>query len=244
MNELKIFENKDFGQVRILEKDGEPWFVAKDVCDILEIKNTTDTIRRLDVDEVTRLNLGGLSGETNLVNEYGLYSLVLGSRKPEAKQFKRWITHEVIPSIRKTGAYIPEELSPQLQFLINMELKQKQLEATIEETKQEVQAIRDTIVINPKAEWRKECGRMLRTIGMQIGDYRKPNEEAYKALEERGHCRPSVLISNLQNRASRNGMAPSKIANLNLLDVLENEPRLKEIYISIVKEMAIKYKVA
>jgi prophage antirepressor-like protein len=78
----------------------------KFISECLEIKNTTDVIKRLDVDEVTRLNLGGLSGETNFVNEYGLYSLVLGSRKPEAKRFKRWITHEVIPSIRKTELII------------------------------------------------------------------------------------------------------------------------------------------
>ena len=106
MENLKIFENEQFGQVRVVEKDGESWFVAKDVCDCLEISNTTDAIKRLDCDEVTRLNLGGRVGEANLVNEPGLYSLVLGSRKREAKQFKRWITHEVIPSIRKTGQYI------------------------------------------------------------------------------------------------------------------------------------------
>ncbi|WP_089281305.1 phage antirepressor KilAC domain-containing protein [Anaerovirgula multivorans] len=109
MKELQIFKNQEFGQVRVLEKDGEPWFVAKDVCEILEIKNTTDALKRLDNDEVTRLNLGGLSGDSNLVNEYGLYSLVLGSRKKEAKKFKRWITHEVIPSIRKHGAYMTTE---------------------------------------------------------------------------------------------------------------------------------------
>lgn len=109
MNELQIFKNEEFGEMRALQINNEPYFVAKDICKILEIKNTTDAIKRLDNDEVTRLNLGGLSGETNLVNEYGLYTLILGSRKKEAKEFKRWITHEVLPSIRKTGGYIKGE---------------------------------------------------------------------------------------------------------------------------------------
>lgn len=109
MNELKIFENPEFGKVRALERDGEPWFVAADVCRYLEIKNPTDTLKRLDDDERARFNLGHPMNETNFVNEYGLYSLVLGSRKKEAKAFKRWITHEVIPSIRKTGGYTKPE---------------------------------------------------------------------------------------------------------------------------------------
>lgn len=111
MNELKIFENQEFGKIRSVMVNNEPYFVAKDVCDILEIKNTTMAINRLDEDEVTKFNLGGLSGETNIVNEYGLYNLILASRKPEAKAFKKWITHEVIPAIRKTGGYIAGEES-------------------------------------------------------------------------------------------------------------------------------------
>lgn len=109
MNNLQIFKNQEFGEIRAIDINNAPYFVAKDVCEILDIKNTTDAVKRLDSDEVTRLNLGGLSGETNLVNEYGLYTLILGSRKKEAKQFKRWITHEVIPAIRKTGGYIAGE---------------------------------------------------------------------------------------------------------------------------------------
>lgn len=104
MNELQIFKNEDFGEVRSLIIDNEPWFVASDVCKALNIKNATDTLKRLDDDERARFNLGR-QGEANIINEYGLYNLILASRKPEAKQFKRWITHEVIPSIRKTGQY-------------------------------------------------------------------------------------------------------------------------------------------
>lgn len=109
MNDLKIFSNPEFGSIRVIEKDGEPWFVAADVCQILDLTNPTMALNRLDEDERSKLNLGR-QGETNVVNEYGLYSLILGSRKPEAKVFKRWITHEVIPSIRKHGMYMTDEV--------------------------------------------------------------------------------------------------------------------------------------
>lgn len=107
MNDLKIFENPEFGRIRALERDGEPWFVATDVCRYLEIKNSRDALSRLDDDEkgVVSTDTPGGRQTLNIVNEYGLYVLVLGSRKKEAKTFKRWITHEVIPSIRKTGSY-------------------------------------------------------------------------------------------------------------------------------------------
>lgn len=104
VNELQVFsfENKE---VRTVIVDEEPHWVLKDVCDVLEIKNATDVSKRLDEDEVTRFNLGGLVGEVNIINESGLYSVILRSDKPNAKQFKKWITGEVIPSIRKTGGY-------------------------------------------------------------------------------------------------------------------------------------------
>lgn len=105
MNEIRVFDSDQFGQIRTVNRDGEPWFVAADVCRALKISNPTDAIKRLDDDERARFNLGLPYGETNIVNEPGLYSLVLGSRKPEAKAFKRWITHEVIPAIRRTGRY-------------------------------------------------------------------------------------------------------------------------------------------
>lgn len=108
MNDLTVFQNPDFGQVRTIVRDSEPWFVAADVCRALELGQVTNTIRRLDADEKALISIKGFSrgnDQVSIVNEPGLYSLVLGSRKPEAKAFKRWITHEVIPAIRKTGQY-------------------------------------------------------------------------------------------------------------------------------------------
>lgn len=108
MNDLMIFKNDKFGEIRTLEINNEPWFVAKDICEILEIKNSRQALTRLDEDEKADviLNDGSQNRNMSAVNEYGLYNLILASRKKEAKEFKRWITHEVIPSIRKHGGYI------------------------------------------------------------------------------------------------------------------------------------------
>ncbi|EMI14720.1 prophage antirepressor [Bacillus stratosphericus LAMA 585] len=107
MNQLQQIFNYQDQEIRTILKDGQPWFVAKDLCEVLEIKNNRDALSRLDEDEkgvVLTDTLGG-SQELAAVNEPGLYALILSSRKPEAKQFKRWITHDVIPTIRQTGQY-------------------------------------------------------------------------------------------------------------------------------------------
>ena len=104
MNDLQIFNNEEFGEVRTVVLNSEPMFCLPDVCKALDIKNATDVAKRLDDDERTRLNLGR-QGETNFVTESGLYAVILRSDKPNAKKFRKWITGEVLPSIRKTGSY-------------------------------------------------------------------------------------------------------------------------------------------
>ena len=119
MNDVKIFENPEFGRVRTVSVDNEPWFFAKDVCDALSV--ATNHVREsLDEDEVSNLRTTEIGPEFGgkaplIVSEAGLYSLILKSRKPEAKAFKRWITHEVIPAIRKTGGYqVPQSPAEQM----------------------------------------------------------------------------------------------------------------------------------
>ena len=144
MNELQIFKNNQFGNVRIVMKEQAPWFVAKDVCNCLEINNSRQALIRLDDDEKSSVILNdGTPGnpEKSIVNEYGLYSLVLSSRKPEAKEFKRWITHDVIPQIRKTGQYIadiPKTLPDALRAYANEVEEHNKAKALIEEQKPKV----------------------------------------------------------------------------------------------------------
>lgn len=115
-NKLVTFENAAFGKIRTLTIDGEPWFVAADVCKALELGNPSMTVERLDADEKGISSIDTLGGKQRMaiINEPGLYSVILCSRKPEAKAFKRWITHEVIPAIRKYGGYMTKSLLEQV----------------------------------------------------------------------------------------------------------------------------------
>lgn len=181
-NEIQKFDFKGAPLRTLTDKAGEPWFVAKDVCAILEISNPSDALKRLDDDERSRFNLGR-QGETNIVNEAGLYVLVLGSRKPEAHEFKRWVTHEVLPQIRKTGGYIPTSESDSDEDIMARAVLVAQ--KTIERKNQQLQA-KDTQIkmLEPKARFADavaasdgtclvgELAKMLRQNGMDIGQNR------------------------------------------------------------------------
>ena len=113
MNELQIFKHDGFGEIRTLEIEGEPWFVGKDVASILGYSNSRDALRK-HVDEedkgVANCDTPGGIQETAIINESGLYSLILSSKLPQAKAFKRWVTSEVLPAIRKHGLYAVNEI--------------------------------------------------------------------------------------------------------------------------------------
>ncbi|TDO77727.1 BRO family protein [Halanaerobium saccharolyticum] len=239
MSNIKIFENKNFGEVRTLKRNDQVLFVAKDVCDSLDIKNTTDAVKRLDADEVTRLNLGGRVGETNLVNEFGLYNLVLGSRKPEAKKFKRWITHEVIPEIRKTGQYISKPNS--VEDLIIMQAESvKELKQKVDHQEKQIETIKGAI-IHTDEDWRNWVNQQINSIAFRNKNYREIRKQSYDILENRARCRLDVRLNNLKDRLEQAGAKKSKIRQVNKLDVIEEEPRLKEIYTMVVEKLVIKY---
>lgn len=193
MNNLQIFQNPQFGEVRVIQKDGEPWFVAVDVCRVLEISNPTDALKRLDDDERARFNLGHPMNETNCVNEPGLYSLVLGSRKPEARAFKRWITHDVIPSIRQHGLYAaPDTLEQMLadpdtaiRLLTEVKRAREKVKALETENEAQRQAIAD---FEPKRQY---LDTILNSTGVlavtQIAaDYGISAKRLNKILHEEG----------------------------------------------------------
>ncbi|KWX79956.1 phage antirepressor KilAC domain-containing protein [Paenibacillus jilunlii] len=194
MNQLQNFI---YGQqqVRSTVIDGEPWFIAKDVCDVLEVGNPSQAISRLDEDEKNTiiLNEGNRGNPTVvIVNEPGLYSLILGSRKPEAKQFKRWITHEVIPSIRKHGAYMTPQTIEQAitspDFLIQLankikdeQEKNKFLEQKIESDKPKVH-FAESVEISKDSILVADLAKLLRQKGVEIGEHR-----LYRWLREEGY---------------------------------------------------------
>ena len=160
MNDIMTFNNPDFGEIRTTQINGEPWFVAVDVCRALDLSDTSKTLERLDDDEkgTSSIRTPGGKQKVSIINEPGLYSLVMGSRKPEAKAFKRWTTHEVIPSIRRHGAYMTPEtleaaiLNPDTMIKLCTALKEEQ------DKRKALEAVNSALAVNleiarPKAEY-------------------------------------------------------------------------------------------
>lgn len=141
MDNLQIFSNSEFGEIRTALVNDEPMFCLIDICKALEIKNATDVAKRLDEDELTRLNLGSRAGETNFITESGLYAVILRSDKPNAKKFRKWVTSEVLPSIRKTGGYsMPKTTSGHIQLLAQ---GYTELEQAVNSIKEDMTELKD-----------------------------------------------------------------------------------------------------
>ena len=182
--EIKIFDNEQFGQIRVIDQNGEPWFVAADVCRALEIGNHRDALSRIDADEkgVALTDTLGGKQEMATVNEPGLYSLVLGSRKPEAKAFKRWITHEVIPTIRKHGMYATPDTvekiieDPDTIIRILQEMKEERAKRVKAEEKIALDAPKvlfaDCVAQADSEILVGELAKLLKQNGMDIGQNR------------------------------------------------------------------------
>jgi prophage antirepressor-like protein len=205
--------NFETAEVRSVLLDGQPWFVAKDVCEILDLSDPKSSVRLLDDDEKgvhTMHTLGG-NQEMTVINESGLYSLVLRSRKPEAKAFKRWITHEVLPTLRKTGSYsiqVPQTLSEALQLAADIERERVALAAQALALESENAKKGEVIKgMMPKADFHdavssaingqtidqaaKVLGTGERRLFKQLKDhgYLRPNNEPYQEYIDRGYFR-------------------------------------------------------
>lgn len=165
MNELKVFDNPEFGEIRTVDIDNEPWFVGKDVAEILGYSNTKDALishvdeedkRIIQKSDNTTLDIPNRG--LTLINESGLYALVLSSKLPTAKAFKRWITHDVIPSIRKHGAYMTPEklqeaiLNPDMMIQLCQQLKNEQEKNTVLRAKNSALVVENQIMA-PKADY-------------------------------------------------------------------------------------------
>lgn len=177
--EIQTFENADFGAIRVSTVEGEPWFVAKDVCDALGIatNHLREEGRGLDEDEVLNLpNWEGKGKAPLVVSEPGLYKLIMRSRKPEAKAFQRWVTHEVLPAIRKTGGYIaakqdetPEQIMARAVIVA---------QDTIERQKRQLDELKpkamfaDAVAASDGTCLVGELAKMIRQNGVEIGQNR------------------------------------------------------------------------
>lgn len=206
MNELKIFKNSEFGEIRTVEIDSEPWFVGKDVAEVLGYKDTADSIKKHvdDEDKLTRrFTDSGQSREMYIINESGLYSLILSSKLPTAKAFKRWVTSEVLPSIRKHGLYAKEELldNPDIAIAAFKALKEerearKALEAENKQMQplalfaKSVSASDTSILIG-------DLAKLLKQNGYDTGQKR-----LFEELRQRGFLMKSESSKNLPTQKS------------------------------------------
>ena len=179
MNNLQIFRNEQFGEVRAIEINGEPWLFGKDVTEILGYQNASKALSD-HVDEDDKLNNESLSslGQRGgwLINESGLYSLILGSKLPQAKQFKKWVTAEVLPSIRKHGGYFKGQ-----ETMTDEELLSKALlvaKSQIDEKNKQIEQMRpkeifaDAVATSKTSILIGELAKMLRQNGVEIGQNR------------------------------------------------------------------------
>lgn len=214
MTNLKIFTHETFGNIRAIERNGLPWFVAKDVCDCLELGNTTKALYGLDDDEKFTLTnsegnpRAGIPLELNIISEPGLYSLILRSRKPEAKAFKRWLVHEVIPDIRRHGVYATPQTveamlnDPETTIKILTALKEERaqrqaLEARAEADRpkvvfaESIEVARTSILVGEMAKLIKQA------TGHDIGQNR-----FFEWLRDRGYLHKSGSQRNMPTQRS------------------------------------------
>lgn len=252
MNDLQIFSNPEFGSVRTLEIEGEPYFVGKDVATVLGYSKPLDALSR-HVDEEDSVIHGvldnrGCTQQTKLINESGLYSLIILSTLPSARKFKKWITSEVIPSIRKTGGYGIPQMS-QSELILKIAQNNLALEKRIAETENQTKAVSERldnaldVFTQPVAEdWKDETNRiinrMIEEYNLNYGVFRR---KLYDELEQIAICDLHKRQTNLRKRMERAGATYKERQEISLIDVIARDDKLKAIFDGIVRKYMAKY---
>lgn len=203
---VQVFDNAEFGALRVIkDEQGEPWFVAKDVCEALGIGNVTMALGRLDEDEFSSTEVTDTTGrkqQSKIVTEAGLYSLIMASKKTEAKAFKRWVTHEVLPAIRKDGGYMvarkdetPEETMARAVLIA---------QATIERQSKQIEEMRpkavfaDAVSVSSSTILVGDLAKLLKQNGVEIGGNR-----LFALLREQGFlCKQKGAMWNMPTQRS------------------------------------------
>ncbi|MCD4557640.1 phage antirepressor [Schaalia sp. lx-100] len=230
MNQMTPFDYKGTSIRVITGSDGEPWFVVADVTRILEIGNPSQAITRLDDDERTLISNEG--HDLNVVSEAGLYSLILGSRKPEAKAFKRWVTHEVLPSVRRHGAYMTPEkieevlLNPDTIIKIATELKKEQAKRRELEAQAAIDAPKvlfaDSVATSKTSILVGDLAKILKGNGVDIGGQR-----LFNWLREKGYL--------IKRKGSDRNMPTQRAIDLGLFEVKETAVTHADGHVTVSK---------
>lgn len=241
MNELNIFQNPEFGTVRILTVNNEPWFVGKDVAEILGYVKTRNAIAdHVDEEDKTSALIQGdgsnYKSKAILINESGLYSLIISSKLPKAKEFKRWVTSEVLPSIRKHGAYMTEETlqraitSPDFLIKLATELKQEQNARKLAE--QQVKELTpkgifaDAVSASKQSILVGELAKLLRQNGVEIGQ-----NKLFAWLRENGYL--------IKAKRSDYSMPTQRSMNMKLFEIKETAITHSDGHVSVNKTVKV-----
>lgn len=264
MNGLQIFNNEEFGQIRTVTIDNEPWFVGKDVAEALGYSEPRSAVsKKVDDADKGVAEMETPSGKQNMtiINESGLYALIFGSKLDSAKRFKHWVTSEVLPSIRKNGNYQmiqheSSELSPQLQMLQGLLDQMKETEIANKKRDRQIALAQETAekavettermkdeIISPFDNWRDDINKKVRQISIASGiPYQGLFTSIYSDLEHIGRCDLSTRQRNKRDRMERAGCTKTDIQKeTTKIAVIEGDARLKQIFEDIVRKYGMKY---
>ena len=257
MTDIQIFNNPEFGSIRTVDQNGEPWFVGKDVAQALgygEGKSLANAVANHvdDVDKgVTEMMTPGGIQKMVVINESGLYSLIFGSKLEGAVRFKRWVTSEVLPTLRKTGSYSVvstsnqlQDLSPELQYLIKLERQQNQQARKIEQLAESFEATRNAFSLSSGPDWKKACQNVISSIAMKRGgtddDFESVWNEIYESMERRGF-NLELRVSNAKSRAMKNGICKSDVRKISKAKIIEaGGKKIICAFVDSVRELAAK----
>ncbi len=230
-----------------------PLFLAKDVAEWIENKNVSQMLNVVDEEEKGLYNVYTLGGSQEMwfLTEDGFYEVLMQSRKPIAKEFKKQVK-AILKEIRKTGSYVNPNLSPQLQYLITLEQEQQRQALALAETKQQIEAV-DKRIDNIKeiisldsTSWRNDTRKIISKIALTFGGFeyiRDVQTGAYQLLEEKARVKLKVRLDNKISRMTREGVCKSKCDKVTKIDVIADDKKLIEIYVGIIRDLAVRYNV-
>lgn len=252
MNELQIF-NYEGKPIRTVERADGIWWVLKDVCDVLGIKNSRDVVGRLDNDEkgVAIIDTPGGNQEMNIVSEPGLYNVIFRSGKPEAKDFKRWVTHEVLPTLRRTGSYAmapaaapmspAQLLAAQAQLLVEMERRVDEVQGQTQALEARVDTALKAFSRPAEDHWKSDMDAAIKDLCRDQGwSVTATKGRMYAELDRTAACSVNARLNRLRDRNRKAGMRRRDAMELTKLDAIAADKQLRAIFEGVVRSWQAK----
>jgi prophage antirepressor-like protein len=247
MNDLQIFNNPDFGEIRVIDINGEGWFVGRDVAMVLGYAKPQNAIAaHVDIEDTLKrgvLDSNGKTQQTTLINESGVYALIILSELPSAKKFKRWVTSEVLPSIRRTGGYNLPVASPNELIVMlaqaNMEVEKRV--AVIEESTRAIETKLDTAIkvfsAPDKDHWRGDAKEKISELVRASGNCdMKMRGILYNELERTANVKLNSRLANMRSRYKKQGHTYREANALSKLDAIDKDKQLRAIFDGIARK--------